>query len=188
MKCASSSYKTHHSQSSHPHPTKGLVLTSTPWSWHLDLKTKTLMPDSRPTPRSWHLGVETKTSTLGLKTKTKTSTPDSRLTPGYWLLRQTPRPQHWVSWPGPRPWCQARPSASEVTTIWRYTNVYIIIIIIIRDQHQGLDTWVLRPRPQHWVSRPRPWHRIRDQQHDRAPRSIDQNQKLTINTFKRISK
>jgi len=25
----------------------------------------------------------------------------------------------------------ARVSASEVTTIWRYTNVYIIIIIII---------------------------------------------------------
>jgi len=24
-------------------------------------------------------------------------------------------------------------SASEVTTIWRYTNVYIIIIIIIED-------------------------------------------------------
>jgi len=24
-------------------------------------------------------------------------------------------------------------SASEVTTIWRYTNVYIIIIIIIND-------------------------------------------------------
>jgi len=34
-------------------------------------------------------------------------------------------------------------SASEVTTIWRYTNVYIIIIIIIIIK-QSLQNWRLK--------------------------------------------
>ena len=34
------------------------------------------------------------------------------------------------------------PSASEVTTIWRYTNVYIIVIIIIKGKGNfGDNMW-----------------------------------------------
>jgi len=36
------------------------------------------------------------------------------------------------SLPAPPGECSYQFSASEVTTIWRYTNVYIIIIIILR--------------------------------------------------------